>query len=160
MFLPTSQTSAGAFATAITASARTVSSGSFPRRTPTCRRACSTPMDRKRKFPATAPAAWPRIFVRSRSGAGQRDVRHPHRRRSQDLHADSAATNPATNSKPPWASRRSEMNFPSSWPLREVRGIPVSMGNPHYVMFVKEFSPTWQSRSGGNRASTALQAGN
>ncbi len=26
----------------------------------------------------------------------------------------------------------------------EVRGLPVSMGNPHYVMLVKEFSPTWQ----------------
>ncbi len=29
----------------------------------------------------------------------------------------------------------------------EVRGIPVSMGNPHYVMFVKEFSPTWQTEA-------------
>ncbi len=27
----------------------------------------------------------------------------------------------------------------------EVRGTPVSMGNPHYVIFVKEFSPAWQS---------------
>jgi diaminopimelate epimerase len=26
----------------------------------------------------------------------------------------------------------------------EVRGLPVSMGNPHYVMLIKEFSPTWQ----------------
>ncbi|HKD80766.1 MAG TPA: diaminopimelate epimerase [Candidatus Angelobacter sp.] len=26
----------------------------------------------------------------------------------------------------------------------EVRGTPVSMGNPHYVVFVKEFSPAWQ----------------
>jgi diaminopimelate epimerase len=26
----------------------------------------------------------------------------------------------------------------------EVRGIPVSMGNPHYVMLVPEFSPNWQ----------------
>jgi diaminopimelate epimerase len=29
----------------------------------------------------------------------------------------------------------------------EVRGIPVSMGNPHYVMFVKEFIPTWQAQA-------------
>ncbi|HWX55354.1 MAG TPA: diaminopimelate epimerase [Verrucomicrobiae bacterium] len=27
----------------------------------------------------------------------------------------------------------------------EVRGTPVSMGNPHYVVFVKEFSPAWQA---------------
>jgi diaminopimelate epimerase len=27
---------------------------------------------------------------------------------------------------------------------REVRGIPVSMGNPHYVTFVPEFPPDWQ----------------
>jgi diaminopimelate epimerase len=27
---------------------------------------------------------------------------------------------------------------------REVRGIPVSMGNPHYVIFVNEFRPDWQ----------------
>ncbi len=26
-----------------------------------------------------------------------------------------------------------------------VRGIPVSMGNPHYVMFVREFQPDWQT---------------
>jgi diaminopimelate epimerase len=26
----------------------------------------------------------------------------------------------------------------------EVRGIPVSMGNPHYVVFVSEFAETWQ----------------
>jgi diaminopimelate epimerase len=29
----------------------------------------------------------------------------------------------------------------------EVKGIPVSMGNPHYVVFVKEFSPSWQSEA-------------
>ncbi len=29
----------------------------------------------------------------------------------------------------------------------EVRGIPVSMGNPHYVIFVPEFPKDWQSRS-------------
>src|SRR5262249_61742885 len=26
----------------------------------------------------------------------------------------------------------------------EAHGTPVSMGNPHYVIFVKEFSPAWQ----------------
>ncbi len=29
----------------------------------------------------------------------------------------------------------------------EVRGIPVSMGNPHYVVFVNEFSPGWQAEA-------------
>jgi diaminopimelate epimerase len=30
----------------------------------------------------------------------------------------------------------------------EVRGIPVSMGNPHYVIFVPEFEANWQGRAG------------
>lgn len=30
----------------------------------------------------------------------------------------------------------------------EVHGIPVSMGNPHYVIFVPEFPADWQARSG------------
>jgi len=29
----------------------------------------------------------------------------------------------------------------------EVRGIPVSMGNPHYVVFVAEFSPNWRDEA-------------
>ncbi|HXP15758.1 MAG TPA: diaminopimelate epimerase, partial [Terriglobales bacterium] len=29
----------------------------------------------------------------------------------------------------------------------EVRGIPVSMGNPHYVVFVREFAPGWQAEA-------------
>lgn len=29
----------------------------------------------------------------------------------------------------------------------EVRGIPVSMGNPHYVMLVPEFPPNWQNEA-------------
>ncbi len=29
----------------------------------------------------------------------------------------------------------------------EVRGIPVSMGNPHYVVFVTELSPGWQAEA-------------
>ncbi len=31
--------------------------------------------------------------------------------------------------------------------LREVHGIPVSMGNPHYVVFVNEFAPGWQAEA-------------
>jgi diaminopimelate epimerase len=30
---------------------------------------------------------------------------------------------------------------------REVRGIPVSMGNPHFVVFVREFRPGWQQEA-------------
>ncbi len=29
----------------------------------------------------------------------------------------------------------------------EVRGVPVSMGNPHYVIFVKQFAPEWQAEA-------------
>ena len=29
----------------------------------------------------------------------------------------------------------------------ETRGIPISVGNPHYVIFVDEFSPDWQSEA-------------
>jgi diaminopimelate epimerase len=29
----------------------------------------------------------------------------------------------------------------------EVRGIPVSMGNPHFVVFMKEFGPGWQAEA-------------
>lgn len=31
--------------------------------------------------------------------------------------------------------------------FREVRGVPVSMGNPHYVVFVNEFLPGWQAEA-------------
>jgi diaminopimelate epimerase len=34
--------------------------------------------------------------------------------------------------------------FPIKVAFGEVRGIPVSMGNPHFVVFVEEFSPGWQ----------------
>lgn len=37
--------------------------------------------------------------------------------------------------------------FPIKLAFGEVRGIPVSMGNPHYVVFVKEFSPGWQAEA-------------
>ena len=37
--------------------------------------------------------------------------------------------------------------FPIKLTAREVRGIPVSMGNPHYVIFVKEFAPGWQAEA-------------
>jgi diaminopimelate epimerase len=37
--------------------------------------------------------------------------------------------------------------LPIKLAFREVRGIPVSMGNPHYVVFVNEFAPGWQSEA-------------
>jgi diaminopimelate epimerase len=35
--------------------------------------------------------------------------------------------------------------FPIKVAFGEVRGIPVSMGNPHFVIFVPEFAPGWQA---------------
>ena len=37
--------------------------------------------------------------------------------------------------------------FPLKLAWAEVCGIPVSMGNPHYIVFVKEFSPAWQTEA-------------
>src|SRR5271169_3171841 len=37
--------------------------------------------------------------------------------------------------------------FPLKLAFAEVRGTPVSMGNPHFVVLVKEFSPTWQAEA-------------
>jgi len=37
--------------------------------------------------------------------------------------------------------------FPIKLAFGQVRGIPVSMGNPHYVIFVKEFAPGWQAEA-------------
>ena len=37
--------------------------------------------------------------------------------------------------------------FPIKLAFGEVRGIPVSMGNPHYVVFVTEFAPGWQEEA-------------
>jgi diaminopimelate epimerase len=34
--------------------------------------------------------------------------------------------------------------FPIKVAFGEVRGIPVSMGNPQFVVFVEEFGPAWQ----------------
>jgi diaminopimelate epimerase len=41
----------------------------------------------------------------------------------------------------------------------EVRGIPVSMGNPHYVMFVKEFAENWQMKAAAIRRSSEFKQG-
>lgn len=37
--------------------------------------------------------------------------------------------------------------FPIKLAFGEVRGIPVSMGNPHYVVFVDQFAPGWQGEA-------------
>jgi len=37
--------------------------------------------------------------------------------------------------------------FPIRLAFREVSGIPVSMGNPHYVVFVPEFTAGWQAEA-------------
>jgi len=41
----------------------------------------------------------------------------------------------------------------------EVRGIPVSMGNPHYVVFVQNFSETWQHMAARIQSSSQFQHG-
>ena len=37
--------------------------------------------------------------------------------------------------------------FPIKLAFGDVRGIPVSMGNPHFVVFVSEFAPGWQAEA-------------
>jgi diaminopimelate epimerase len=37
--------------------------------------------------------------------------------------------------------------FPIKLAFGEVRGVPVSMGNPHFVVFVKQFAPGWQGEA-------------
>jgi diaminopimelate epimerase len=41
----------------------------------------------------------------------------------------------------------------------EVRGIPVSMGNPHYVVFLNEFSETWQEEAAAIQRSGVFAEG-
>lgn len=41
----------------------------------------------------------------------------------------------------------------------EVRGIPVSLGNPHYVVFVSEFASGWQLRAAEIQSSPKFQQG-
>ncbi len=41
----------------------------------------------------------------------------------------------------------------------EVRGIPVSMGNPHYVVFASEFAENWQSEAAKIQRSSGFKQG-
>ncbi|MFZ0760102.1 MAG: diaminopimelate epimerase [Candidatus Sulfotelmatobacter sp.] len=41
----------------------------------------------------------------------------------------------------------------------EVRGIPVSMGNPHYVVFVKEFAENWRTLAAEIQRSSQFKQG-
>jgi diaminopimelate epimerase len=41
----------------------------------------------------------------------------------------------------------------------EVRGIPVSMGNPHFVVFVEQFSSDWQARSAEMQQNSIFKQG-
>jgi diaminopimelate epimerase len=49
--------------------------------------------------------------------------------------------------------------FPVSIRSGEVLGTPVSMGNPHFVVFVKEFSPSWQEEGAGIGRSPVFKDG-
>ena len=41
----------------------------------------------------------------------------------------------------------------------EIRGIPVSMGNPHYVIFVTQFADNWQERAAQIQGATIFERG-
>ena len=41
----------------------------------------------------------------------------------------------------------------------EVRGIPVSMGNPHYVVFVPEFAADWRAQAAEIQSTSRFQQG-
>jgi diaminopimelate epimerase len=41
----------------------------------------------------------------------------------------------------------------------EVRGFPVSVGNPHYVVFVPQFPPDWQARAADIQKSVRFERG-
>jgi diaminopimelate epimerase len=42
---------------------------------------------------------------------------------------------------------------------RDVRGVPVSMGNPHFVMFVTEFDENWQAQAAEIQRSEEFKQG-
>ncbi len=46
-----------------------------------------------------------------------------------------------------------------TFPEGTVKGIPVSMGNPHYVVLVKEFSRTWQDEAAAIQGSGTFSDG-
>jgi len=50
-----------------------------------------------------------------------------------------------------------EMSIPTS--CGEVKGIPVSMGNPHFVMFVEQFWADWQARSAEMQRNSIFKQG-
>jgi len=43
--------------------------------------------------------------------------------------------------------------------VSEIRGIPVSMGNPHFVVFVKEFAENWAEQAAGIQRSPEFKDG-
>ncbi len=44
-------------------------------------------------------------------------------------------------------------------PFGESRGIPVSIGNPHFVVFLDEFWPNWQARAAAIQRDTSFHQG-
>jgi diaminopimelate epimerase len=52
-----------------------------------------------------------------------------------------------------------ELRLDSSGKAVSVRGIPVSMGNPHYVVFVPEFAEGWQATAAGIQRSGKFEQG-
>ena len=156
MFLQTSQISAGASATAITAWERTAWSGCFPR----------TDADvQARLFNADGSEA-------EISGNGTRCVAaYLCSKQAKEKFAIRTGAGVKTctlisrnESSYEFETAMGEPQVGDEFLLRlafaEVRGIPVSMGNPHYVMFREGIQSNLANRSGGNRSSTSLPAGN
>jgi diaminopimelate epimerase len=51
------------------------------------------------------------------------------------------------------------LQFVAGEVLKEVRGIPVSIGNPHFVTFVPEFTPDWRARAAEIQRDPRFQQG-
>ena len=104
---------------------------------------CLTPTARKPRSLATALVAWRRTFRRSsakekivvQTGAGVKTCQLTAYNGMQ-YEFEIAMGEPQVGEE-----------FSIKLMLGEVKGIPVSIGNPHYVVFVKEFRPGWQAEA-------------
>ncbi len=155
IFQPTPRSSAGASATAITAWALTAWSGCFPRVDADVQARLFNADGSEAEISGNGTrcvAAYlcseqPRERFAIRTGAGVKTCTLTSRSESS-YEFEIAMGGPEVGDE-----------FPIKLAFAEVRGIPVSMGNPHYVVFVKEFSVGVAGRSGGDRAATSFPPG-
>ena len=97
----------------------------------------------KRRSPATEPAAWRPICVSEQA-----------REQVAILTDAGVKTCKMTSHRGTRYEFETAMGAPQvgdesfvKLAFREVRGVPVSMGNPHYVIFVPEFASGWQTEA-------------